>query len=90
MFRETEKEASNKVYILFKAVISRHEKELLNKLWTVRWKQHVLSRWADQKETLNMSQSSSWSNTLRINNAAHSDFDNKIAKKLSLEAQSHS
>ncbi len=57
---------------------------------SVRWKQHVLSRWADQKETLNMSQSSSWSNALRINNTACSDFDNKTAKKLSLEAQSHS
>ena len=54
----------------------------------MRWKQHVLSRWANQKEILNVLQSSSQSNALRINNIACSDFDDKTVKKLSLEALS--
>jgi len=67
---------------------------LINKMRSIRvtmsvkWKQHVSSRWADQKETLSTLQSLSQNNALKVNNVMCFDFDDKAVKKLSLEALS--
>ena len=76
------------VYYNVYHVLKQFKIKNLVKLSTVRWKQHALSRWADQKETLSILQSSSWSKALKVNNMACSDFDDKTVKKLSLEALS--